>query len=123
MAKVQFVQMMDDGRGGPMDRYALVELLGRIDYRDWRFRVGPMGGGHFLQVEFDAPEGRQRGGKWYVSTHAMPGEVLRKALQAVLAAEEHEARERFKFAGKAVFHPHHPISALVEIADRLEGRP
>ncbi len=50
------------------------------------------------------------------------GEIVRTALMAVLAVEEHEARERFLWRGRAVFGPHLSLEALWESAERLEKR-
>jgi len=63
-----------------------------------------------------------RGGKIYLSPHMVDSEIVRKAFQALLGYEEHEAREFFMYKGKRVFGPHIDVDALVEIADRLETR-
>jgi hypothetical protein len=42
-------------------------------------------------------------------------EVVQTALKAVLSAEEHEARERFLYKGKAVFGPHFDVDVLHSI--------
>lgn len=106
-------------------------ILEAITYKDWRLRSGGMGDGFFLQVAFPArctetgqPQ-TQTGRKWYVSSHAEPGEVVRTAFMACLAAEEHEAREAFRYCGKAIFGPHISVAALIaasgETAKRVES--
>lgn len=71
-----------------------------------------------------SPEGDSplAGFLWLLSPFMTPGEVVRTALLAVLTAEEHEARERFRFRGKAVFGPHLDVEALREVAGREERR-
>ena len=102
----------------------LRRVLDRIVCDDWKFRVGAMGEGCFLQVAFTDRQGRPwRGRKWYVSRHAGDGEIVQTALKAILTAVEHEVRESFLFDGKAIFHPHHSIESLLAIADRIEHRP
>jgi hypothetical protein len=40
---------------------------------------------------------------------------VRTALKAVLTAEEHEARERFLFRGRAIFGPNIDVDGLREV--------
>lgn len=101
-----------------LDRFQ--DILGRVSYKDWRFRVVHVQPHHYyLQVEFDAADNDtsdasvQRGRKWLLSTHMTESEIVQTALKAVLAAEEHEAREQFKVEGVAVFGPHFDVFALV----------
>lgn len=110
-------------RAGKLTEDVVRELAAEIHYRDWRLHVGSMGDGSYIQWRFaDERSVEHSGRKWYVSTHATPGEVLRTALAAAIAAEEHEARERFTFRDKAIFHPHHSIEAYLSIADQVEAR-
>ena len=53
-----------------------------------------------------------RGRKWYVSQYSTNSEVVQTALKAYLTALEHEAREKFKWKGVAVFDPHLDLQAL-----------
>jgi hypothetical protein len=50
-------------------------------------------------------------------------EILGTALKAVLTAEEHEARERFLYLGRAVYGPHMSLLALWHAAGSPEYRP
>ena len=91
-------------------------ILDRIRYKHWHFHVGD----GWLQVRFsnedaEIPGGRyvQYGRKWRLSEHMTTSEIVQTALMAVLAAEEHEAREAFKYRGHAIFGPHLDIEALV----------
>lgn len=49
-------------------------------------------------------------------------EVVATAMKAVLAAEEHEARELFKYRGKAIFNPHIDVDALAGVCEKVETR-
>lgn len=96
-------------------------LTDRIEFRDWRFRSGPLGDGYFLQVEFSAPctetneVSTQRGRKWYLSAHSIEDEVVKTAWLAILTALHHEAMEEFRVDGVAPFHPHTDFAALLAI--------
>lgn len=63
-----------------------------------------------------------KGGKWYLSPYMTDGEIVQKALQALLAFAEHEVREGFTFKGRRIYGPHIALDALMEIADRTEHR-
>lgn len=106
------------------------QLINVIEYRDrtgkqWVFHIGHTSGGDlYLQVQFDGidaytgqPAG-QHGRKWYLSPHMTKSEIVMTALKAVLTAEEHEARENFKYLGKRVFGPDFDVDALAEICDK-----
>lgn len=88
----------------------------------YSFRVGEIGDGAFLQVVFLADGEEQRGRKWYVSPHAGDNEIVQTALMAILAADEHEVRERFKWKGRAIFAPHYALHALHDIAEHQSYR-
>lgn len=99
-------------------------ILRDIKYKDWEFRLNEDAGCMTLQVEFAAPDLddmherriiRHRGRKWRLSYHMTKSEIVQTALMAVLAAEEHEAREQFKYRGRAVFGPHFDVDDLVKL--------
>ena len=54
----------------------------------------------------------QKGGKRYVSSHAMHHEVVNHCIKACLDWAEHEVREAFKFKGSALYHPHQNVDEL-----------
>jgi hypothetical protein len=116
-----------DGPGEPFppnERYWTVrQLLWRINYKEWRFRVRPMGDGHYVQVHFVEHEQPWAGRKWYVSPYATDAEIISTAFKAILTAEEHEAREQFLFDGIAIFGPHLSLHALKANAGNLSTRP
>ena len=98
-------------------------LLDQIEYKDWHFRLGVKGPVLYLQVVFQAPDNddpgrleQQKGRKWMLSEHMTRSEIVLTALKAVLTAEEHEAREKFLYKGKAVFNPHFDIEKYVALA-------
>ena len=107
----------------------LRETLQDITYKDWVFRIEKDGIGlWFLQVLF-AAENAQTGNpenwsgrKWRMSMHMGRSEIIQTALKAVLAAEEHEARENFKYQGRAIFGPHLNVDHLWHIAENTETR-
>lgn len=66
-----------------------------------------------LQLEF--PDG-WKSRKWFLSPHMTKGELVQTCLKAVLTAEEHEAREKFLYRGRAVLGPHIDIEALYQAA-------
>jgi hypothetical protein len=114
-------------------------VLGAVQYRNWIFRIGEDSDSAWLQVAFMAPDiplcsdsviedltkvadAEWRGRKWRLSAHMTEGEIIRTALMAVLAAEEHEARERFLWRGRAIFGPHMLPEAMWTAAGVTEKR-
>ena len=103
-----------------MDFGDIQKLVKAMRFRDWGFRLYEVedpefGVIAFLWVEFTAPDSEtgkpslQMGRRWALTTDMSGGEVIRTAWLAVHVALEHEAREEFTFAGKAVFNPHQSI--------------
>jgi len=106
------------------------EIVSQISYKDWRLKVGQNEEHFYLQVLFDAPDNNtgiieeQRCRKWQLSVHMCPSEVVRTAYKAVLAAEEHEVGEHFKYKDTLIFNPHVDVEALVSIigSNKLDVR-
>jgi hypothetical protein len=97
------------------------EVLSRIEYPGYSFVVSNKGENFFMQVRCtalcnvtNAPM-RWRGRKWLLSRHMVDGEIVQTALKAVFTALEHEAREKFKYRGQAIFDPHYDIEQLVNL--------
>lgn len=101
------------------------EALKQVHYKGWSFLVREDGGTHvmhppryYLQIAFNAPnrdDGRNAawtGRKWWLSRHMTQSEIVQTALMAVLAAEEHEARENFTYRGEPIFCPHYDVDEL-----------
>jgi hypothetical protein len=103
-------------------RIDFVVDLSDIRYKDWEFQIGTDGDRHYLQVSFEADGDIQKGRKWFLSPHMTKSEVIQTALKAVLTAEEHEVREHFTYAGKAVFGPHIDVDALYEACTQVDIR-
>lgn len=89
-----------------------------IQYKDWSFYVGRNGSTAYLQAQFVDEGKRQHGRKWMLSEFMTKSEIIQTALKAVLAAEEHEAREKFLYRGKSIFGPHFDVDELAGICDR-----
>lgn len=61
-----------------------------------------------------------KGRKWRLSPHMTRSEIVQTALKAVLTAEEHEVRERFKYRGQPIFDPHYDVDELWHLRQRGE---
>jgi hypothetical protein len=101
---------------------SLLALLCRVEYKNWRLRIGEMGEGFFLQWRFfetdntdasDTALHLQGCRKWYVSPHATDSEVMNTAYLAAEIAERHEFMERFLVDGKPLRNPHADVFALL----------
>lgn len=94
----------------------VIAIMADVDYRGWNFIVGVMNDGCYIQASFEAVNWDvQLGRKWYLSPHATRSEVVQTALKAVLTAEEHEAREHFRYKGQTIFFPHLDVDEMAEI--------
>jgi hypothetical protein len=92
-------------------------IVEQIEYRsDWMFRIGhdKYEQNPFLQIQFFADGETQFCRKWQLSPHMVKSEIVRTAWKAVLAAEEHEAAERFRYKGEMIYNPHVDVDALVD---------
>jgi hypothetical protein len=108
-------------RLGDKENLMNIELvLEDVVYKDWAIVTGE----DYLQVVFIVNGQIQRGRKWRISEYMSKSELVQTALAAVLAAEEHEARERFLYKGYAVYGPHFDVDALVGLAkeEKLDRR-
>jgi hypothetical protein len=99
-------------------------IVSEISYKDWTIQVArtPQGA-PYMQLRFRAKntsdpnmEAEWSGRKWLLSEHMTDSEIVLTALKAVLTAEEHEARELFKWRGRAILGPHLDIRRLWELA-------
>lgn len=99
------------------------KVLGQCDFRDWDLLLKQDGDRLYVQVRFVdrcANTGKITtwlGRKWFLSLHMTDSEIIQTAFKAVLTAVEHEARESFKYKGRAIFGPHFDVDALWEICD------
>lgn len=82
----------------------------------------------YFQVEADRVDaitgepGVGRGGKAYLSPHAVRSELVQTAFGLFKAYEEHEAREWFRYNGRQVYGPHFDVTALWAVAEMTEVR-
>lgn len=101
--------------------YLLNEIkFERIPGCPYKFYYSPE---QLLWATHDTPEGKMTTRKWYVSKWATDGEVVQTVLKLCLTSAEHEAREAFKYKGKAIFGPHLVLDDLLDIADHTAHRP
>jgi len=96
-------------------------LLASVSDAQLDFEIIEEGSEFFLRgILKSDPEHKTR--KWRLSTHMTDSEVVQTALKCSLTSAEHEAREGFKFAGRAIFGPHHDIRLLWLISDFVDAR-
>lgn len=109
-------------------RKILLEITYKENYFFELKADGPSDGRHYVQISFLRPDivtgvlGWGRSGKRYVSEHMCKSEFVAMCMGAVLALEEHEAREMFRYRGRRIFGPHIDVDALWEVARRVEVR-
>ena len=117
----------------------MFEIISKIQCAPYRFRVGcfvcdaaaigKRDGTHNCIYYLQAMLWRQDiitgedswgyGGKYYIDETMEEGEIVKKALTAALSYAEHEVRESFAYAGRRVFGPHIPVSALWAVAEEV----
>lgn len=101
-----------------------VNIVRKIKYKNWEFLVigCPIDGSPwldpYLQIIFRQGNDLWYGRKWRLSPYMTRSEIVQTAFMAVLACEEHEAREAFKYMGAAVFGPHFSVDALVQLCEQ-----
>lgn len=103
----------------------LKEIVRWINYKDWEFHLENRKDCFLLQVRFyaydtDHPntdKELQHCRKWFISRHACKAEVVRTAFKAVVAAEEHEVAENFRYQGARIHSPHIDPDALIRVFD------
>lgn len=101
----------------------LKEIISKINYKDWEFKTENRKDCFLLQILFWAYDSDhpnqdkelQHCRKWFISRHACKAEVVRTAYKAVLAAEEHEVQENFRYQGARIHNPHLDPDALVRV--------
>lgn len=99
-------------------RATIQSVLDEIHYKDWQFYLGTTD--LYVQIRFYAPDNDdptkmelQKCRKWRLSLHMTNSEIVRTAYKAVLAAEEHEASELFKYKDVDIYNPHTDVDVLV----------
>lgn len=64
---------------------------------------------------------RWRSGKRYLSSFMCRQEVVAAVFSLALAAEEHEAREWFRYKGASIYNPHLDPDVLAQVAKKAES--
>ena len=103
------------------------EALKHVSYKNWDIVVTMTDAyGHAqLQSHFTEDGLHWTTRKWLLSPHMTKSEIIQTAFKCILAAEEHEAREKFLYKGKSVFGPHFDVDKLHELCempDALDAR-
>lgn len=117
------------------DVEAIIEQVDISGFGDWWFVVRNFDGSLFdnqpfyLQIrmreeDHDSPGQVVELGcrKWYISPYMTESEVVQTALRATLDAVEHEARETFKYKGKALYGPHISVAAHLYSCGNIDAR-
>lgn len=101
------------------------EAINQIQYKNWKYNLVGAIDGDYLQITFYADPGddfyevtKQFARKWRLENGYTVSDIIKVAFMATLAAEEHEAREEFKYKGVSVFGPHLDVDALVDLAKK-----
>src|SRR5579864_7229094 len=93
-------------------------LFNQLEYKGFNFTVNCMGERPYLQLKWDSAcviTGafyKNTSRKWFLSEHMTKSELVQTAFKACLTAEEHEARENFKYKGEPIYGPHFNVDAL-----------
>jgi hypothetical protein len=100
----------------------VVAIIDDIWYEDWTKEIRNIDEKLSLFRWIWEENGELQRARFWVIDHTQPhSDIVRTVLAATLMAEEHEARERFRYKGKRVFNPHYNIDKLAEISGRLEN--
>lgn len=98
-----------------------VDAIKEIKYKDWEYQILGAPDYEYLQIRFFADGEDQYCRRWVLDNHMSVSDLIRTAWMATLAAEEHEARESFRYKGRKIFGPHFDVDRLVEIARTKEN--
>lgn len=99
-------------------------ILQEVDYKsNFYFEVEPTGmtdefhlrAVHSRKDSITGEDSTGRSAAVVIPSHYTKDQIIRQAFRAVLSVEEHEARETFKYKGKAVFGPHISVDKLAII--------
>ncbi len=107
------------------ERYT--EALAPVAYKDWVIICTLIDGyGHGrLHARFTEDGRVWTTRKWLLSPHMTKSEIVQTAFKCIVTAEEHEAREKFLYKGKAIFGPHFDVEqlhGLCEMPDAHDAR-
>lgn len=97
------------------------DAVAQIEYKDWNLKIGMDGERLYLQVQYYERCNKtskvevQSGRKWFLSQFMTKSELVQTAFKAVLTAEEHEVRERFRYRDQQIYGPHYNVDVLAEV--------
>jgi hypothetical protein len=123
---VKGVQSVEPESKSSVEHELLVQKFGawlsEIKYNDWKFYLGKMGDGLYMQPQFVAYDSYgdkvvgQHGRKWYLSSHMTKNEVIQTAYLAALTSAQHQARKNFLYKEQRIFGPHFSVDKRVDLA-------
>ncbi len=113
---------------------SLKSILADIRYKEGYYFVahGNNPNNLAIQVTYMAPDNFEPGSKAKIRTgtihhpisaNSTPGQVVQRALVALMAVDEHEIRENFKYKGLRIFHPHFKLDDLSRFLERRAEKP
>jgi hypothetical protein len=100
----------------------LRSVLGRVVYPGYHFTAHERSGMVYVKAQFMAPcaktgePERQTTRRWLIRPDASEMEIVQTLFKLVLTSLEHEARENFKWCGRAVLGPHMDLDQLWKAA-------
>lgn len=104
-------------------------IIGNITYKDWTLLlVRDSAGREYMRWQWftrcvkSGASVMISGRRWWLSPKMTESEIVQTALLAALTAEEHEARESFRYKDKRVFNPHISVPKLLEICEIEDAR-
>lgn len=110
-----------------MTEQEIKSILSDVKYKDFTFCVKTVGfTGYVMYIEAtetDHITGKplvMQGRKFYIPNTMSKSDFVRTCFVAVMAWEEHEAREAFSYKGAAIFDPHFDVDEAAERARRYE---
>jgi hypothetical protein len=101
----------------------VASVLHSVEFPGYTWHVTEDGDGVRFHARFFAPcnvnggePEEQRTRRWGIRPAASDSEIVATAFKCVLTSLEHEAREQFKYRGRAVFGPHMDVEELWKLA-------
>lgn len=105
-------------------QHRVATVLAEVSFPGYHFEIGT---GDRLAIRaifsdrcsVSGKESVQHTRDWLLTDNPTKNEIVQTALKCVLTSVEHEARERFRYRGKAIFGPHFDMDSLYRIC--VEG--
>jgi hypothetical protein len=113
----------------PMTLQELASIFDDVTYKDYMFHAMQTSEHFEVKATFIGGDltkpsltpTLQHTRKWVVSRFASRSEVVQTLFKLVVTSEEHEAREAFRYRGKAIFGPHFSVDTLHQICGKAEN--